>query len=673
MMASLEPIRTSACPLDCPDACSLDVTVSEGRVVALTGNYRNPVTAGYICGKVRKFDQVLYGPLRVREPALRDGPKGSGRFRTVSWDEALKVVVAQIERVRAQHGAEAILPCNYGGSNGYLTQLSVDARFFNRLGASRLVRALCAAPTTTALLGVYGKMPGVAYEDYAESKLIVVWGANPSATGIHLLPFIRRAQRQGAKLVVIDPRATSLARQADLHLAIRPGRDLPLALAVHRWLFAHGRHDAAFLAQHASGVDEFQRRVAPWTLERAAEATGILPDKIEQLAQWYSETSPAVLRCGWGVERSAQGGAAVAAILALPAVAGKFGERGGGFTMSNSAAWNIDPAKVANAPESPKTRQINLNRVGDALLNAKPPIGLLFVFNCNPLATLPAQAKVRAGLEREDLFTVVHEQVMTDTARFADVLLPATTFLEHHELKKGYGATVLQQIEPVVAPIGSAWPNYRLFAELCRRMQLEQPGDLTDPMDLIQALAATEADGHTLVDQLASDQMARPSCGPQPVQFVDVFPRTTDGKIHLVPTQLDAALEGSLYNVQASWDDAQYPLTLISPASADSITSTLTQLQESPAAVELHASDAAARGIASGEAVRIFNSSGEVICTARVTHAIRAGVASLPKGLWSMHTSNGWTSNVLVPDTLSDLGDGACFNDTRVEIERLTR
>jgi len=667
-MASLEEIRSSACPLDCPDACSLDVTVSDGRVVGLTGNDQNPVTAGYICGKVRKFDQVMYGPLRVREPALRDGPKGSGRFRAVSWEEALDVVVANVERVRARWGAEAILPCNYGGSNGYLTQLATDNRFFHRLGASRLARTLCAAPTTTALMGVYGKMPGVAYEDYAEAKLIVVWGANPSATGIHLVPFIRRAQHNGAKLVVIDPRATPLAKQADLHLAVRPGRDLPLALALHRWLFTQGRHNPQFLARHAAQVDEFRVRIKPWSIERAAVEAGVSAADLEQLAQWYADTNPAVVRCGWGVERSAQGGAAVAAILALPAVAGKFGVRGGGFTMSNSAAWNIDPGVAAAAPE-PAVRQINLNRVGEALLSAVPPIGLLFVFNCNPLATLPAQGKVRTGLEREDLFTVVHEQVMTDTARYADVLLPATTFLEHHELKKGYGATVLQQIEPVVEPVGSAWPNYRLFGELCRRLGLTQPGDPVEPRELRNAMLAAADGGAGIAAQLAADRIASPPCGARPVQFVDVYPRTTDGRVHLVPPELDAALEGRLYDVEQPSCDARYPLTLISPASADSITSTLTQLHEAPAAVQLHPTDAAVRGIAPGTLVRIFNDAGEVICHAQVTDSLRAGVASLPKGLWSLHTKNGWTSNALVPDSLTDLGGGACFNDAHVQIE----
>lgn len=664
-------VLSSVCPLDCPDTCSLEVKVQDGKVVELEGSRANRVTEGYICGKVRHYGEHLYGPRRVLRPAIRVGPKGAGQFRDVTWDEALERIVSAIRQARSQFGGESILPLNYGGSNGHLTHNSVDARFFYRLGASRLLRALCAAPSTAAATGLYGRMPGVAYEDYQHARLIIVWGANPSATGIHLVPFIRRAQREGARLVVVDPRRTPLAAKADLHLAVRPGTDLPVALAVIRWLFDSGAAQTEFLQEHALQADTLRERASRWTLSSAAEVAGVDAAAIEQLAQWYASSSPAVIRCGWGVERNRNGGSAVAAVLALPAVAGKFGVRGGGYTMSNSGAWDLDATSAAAEPE-PATRQVNMNQAGQALLEYRdPPISVFFVYNSNPLATLPSQQKVRKGLAREDLFTVVHEQVMTDTARYADVLLPATTFLEHAELKRAYGAYHIQLARPAIAPVGEARPNYWLFAELCRRLGLARAGDLESPDELADAILAGSADRERLSGDLAATGHSLPKSGARPVQFVDVFPRTADKKIHLVPETLDRQAPRGLYGFQPNDNGREKLLTLISPASSWAISSTLFHLQQAPAAVEINTADARSRGIANGDSVRLFCDSGEVRCQAKVTDEVRPGVAVLAKGLWSFHTQNGNTANVLVPDTLTDLGGGACFNDARCEIARI--
>lgn len=665
-------VKQSVCPLDCPDTCSLDVTIEGGRVTQLDGNRTNPVTEGYICGKVRHFTEHLYGPERVLRPLIRTGGKGEGDFRAASWDEALTRVVDAIRGVRDRFGGESILPLCYGGSNGYLTQDTTDARLFFRLGASRLLRTVCAAPTATAVTGLYGRMPGVAYEDYPSANLIVVWGANPSATGIHLVPYIRRAQRAGAKLVVVDPRRTPLARVADMHLAVRPGADLPLALSVINWLFEKGRADAEFLAAHATGAEELRQRASAWTFEKAAEVTGIAGEDIERFAQLYTATTPALIRCGWGLERNRNGGSAVAAVLALPAVAGKFGVRGGGFTMSNSMAWDLTSLNAAGA-DAPDVRRVNMNVVGESLTGElDPPIKLLFVYNCNPLATLPQQEKVRAGLARDDLFTVVHEQVMTDTARYADVVLPATTFLEHTELKKAYGATLLQSARPVIEPVGEARPNYWLFAELCRRLDLSKPDDPEDADDVAQAILASDGGNGNgrIAREIAASGHAAPDCGPRPVQFVDVFPRAADGKINLVPPHLDREAPLGLYGYQPDPSTDAFPLALISPALSITISSTLAQLHREHVAVRMHPNDGARRGINNGETVRVFNEHGEVICPALLDDKVLSGVAVLPKGLWSTHTQNGRTANALAPDTLTDLGGGACFNDARVEIER---
>jgi anaerobic selenocysteine-containing dehydrogenase len=664
-------ILPTVCPLDCPDTCSLEVTVTGGKVVKLDGTDVNPLTEGYICSKVRRFPRHLYGDERLRYPAVRRGDKGSGveGFERVSWDEALDLLAQRLRATRDQDGGEAILPVSYGGSNGYLTQDTTDARLFRRLGASRLARTVCAAPTGAAATGLYGKMPGVAFEDFPHARLIVVWGANPSASGIHLVPIIRRAQAQGAKLVVVDPRRTPLAKKADLHLAPRPGTDLPVALSLIHWLFESGRADLDFLAAHATGAEELRRRAAPWTFERAAEVAGVDAADIEALGRLYAESDPAVVRCGWGPERNRNGGSAIAAILALPAVAGKFGRRGGGYTLSNSGAWKLSPAKLSGAGE-PATRIVNMNRVGDVLLGAEPPVKLLFVYNANPLMTLPEQEKVRAGLTREDLFTVVFEQVWTDTARYADLVLPATTFLEHRELRRGYGATILAEGSPVIEPVAEARPNYRVFADLCHRLGLSREGEPETPEELIAGLLAQSGRAEELRAALDESGVADPDVGRAPVQFVDHFPATADRKIHLVPEALDREAPGGLYTYRPDPATARAPLALISPATGRTVSSTFGQLVKRQVPLELHPDDAAARGLASGDEVRVWNASGEVRCLLSVSHDLRPGVAMLPKGLWSHNTLSGNTANALAPDTLTDVAGGACFNDARVEVER---
>ncbi|MBI2826209.1 MAG: molybdopterin-dependent oxidoreductase [Planctomycetia bacterium] len=668
-MATLEVVeRKSTCVLDCPDTCSLTVTVEDGRVVKLDGSRDNEITAGYICGKVRHFTELVYGEDRVRYPAVRSGPKGSGQFRRATWDEALDIVVQRLQAIRHEHGGEAILPLCYGGSNGWLTHGPLDLRLFHRLGASRLARTLCAAATAAASTGLYGKMPGVAYDDYPQARLIIVWGCNPAVSGIHLVPYLRRAKENGAKLVVVDPRRTPLARQADLHLAVRPGTDLPVALSMINGLFESGRADLGFLSAHARNTEALRDRARAWSYGRAADVAGVAAADIERLTRLYADSTPAVVRCGWGIERNRNGGSAVAAVLALPAVAGKFGVRGGGFTMSNSFAWDMDPAAAACEPP-PATRLINMNRVGEALAPGfAPPIRALFVYDCNPLATLPAQTKVRAGLAREDLFTIVHEQVLTDTARYADVLLPATTFLEHNELKRSYGAISLEWIDPVIEPVGEARPNYWLFAELCRRLGVARPGEPETPAELMRAIVATSRDGARIAADLERTGRAAPACGDRPVLFVDVFPATPDRKIDLCPAALDREAPAGLYGYTADPATGAFPLSLISPSTSDAISSTLYQRVRKQVPVGIHPADAAARGVADGDPVRVFNGAGEVRCVAEINDELRPGVAMLPKGLWAKHTANGQTANALAPDTLTDLGAGACFNDARVEI-----
>jgi len=662
--------HSSACPLDCPDACSLEVRVEEGKVTRIDAGTANPLTEGFICAKVRRFTEHLYSPERLLYPAARSGRKGSGQFQRISWEEALERVTARLKEAAQQWGSESILPFSYGGSNGLISQDTTDARLFFRLGASRLARTVCSVPTRLAAEGLYGRMPTTAVEDYLHSQLIVLWGVNPSATGIHLVPIVQQALQRGAKLIVVDPRTTPLAARAQLHLPLRPGTDLPLALGIIRWLFEHGKADLAFLNEHATGVRQLRERSEPWELPKVAAETGLSVEDLESFAQSYAEAHPAVIRCGWGQERNRNGGSATAAILALPAVAGKFGVRGGGYTLSNSRAFGLNPLSAACA-DPPATREINMNLLGETLLGeTQPPVKVLFVYNANPASTLPCQEKVLSGLEREDLFTVVFDQVMTDTAAYADLLLPATTFLERRELSRGYGAMVLQDAAAVIPPAGEARSNHEVFAELCRRLGLSREGEPETDEAIAQAILGAHPQGNAYRKALLERGVAHPPTGYAPIAFVDFLPWTADQKIHLFAEELHREARHGLYFYEADPASPRYPLSLISPATGNTVSSMLGQTWKREASLEMHPDDARARGIVDGDAVLAFNELGEVEVKARLSTSVRPGVVVIPKGLWRRHTLNGATSNALSPDTLSDIGGGACFNDARIEVRR---
>jgi anaerobic selenocysteine-containing dehydrogenase len=658
----------TACPLDCPDACSLAVTVSQGKVVEIDGSHRNPVTNGFICAKVRKFGDRVYGADRLLYPAIRSGRKGDGTFKRASWNDAMHLIAERFVAARAESGGESILPYSYGGSNGMLTQDNLDAQLWRRFGTSRLARTVCAAPTGAANTALYGKMPSVVYQDYPEAKLIVIWGVNPSASGIHLIPYVREAQKRGAMLVVIDPRSTPMSRSADLHLAVRPGTDVAVALALHRYLFVNGYTDDAFLREHTTGADRLRERAEPWTIAAAAQLADIDPATLERFAQLYATSSPALVRCGWGLERNRNGGNAAMAVLALPAVGGKFGVRGGGYSMSNSASWGIERTWIG--AQEPATRLVNMNHLGRALTEYNdPPVKVLFVYNANPAATVPDQRRIIKGLEREDLFTVVFDQVMTDTALYADVILPNTTFLESYDFTKAYGPIHMDLTRPVIDVVGESRSNADVFGDLCGRLDLLQPDEPAGELDLLvkifDELPANV--GGMLRDGVSPS----PAFGNAPVQFVDVFPNTADRRVNLFDDALDRTAPLGLYRFQPDPATAQYPLTLISPASERTISSMLGELPRPDVKLHMHPDDAAGRGLSDGDLVRVFNDLGEVHCPLMVEAGIRSGTVSLPKGLWRRSTRNGFTGTALVPDTLTDLGAGACFNDARVQVASL--
>jgi len=663
----------SVCPLDCPDRCSLEVKVEADRVVSIEGTRVNPVTGGFICGKVRRFTKRLYGPDRLLRPMRRTGPKGQGEFAPISWDEALDEVARRFDAARRESGGEAILPFYYGGSNGLLTMGATDTRLFRSLGASRLATTVCAAPTGAAARALYGKMPTVDPADFEAARFILVWGANPRDSNIHLVPYLKAARAAGAKIAVVDPRRIMGEGSCDFHLPVYPGTDVVVALAMIGHLERQGRVDRAFLEAHATGWERLLECARGMTLERAAAIARVEARLIATVAEAYGSASPALVRCGWGLERNRNGEAAAAAVLALPAVAGKFGVRGGGYTLSNSSAYRVNDEALAGIPE-PETRTINMNRLGRVLLEeASPPVRVLFVYNANPAATIPDQNRVLRGLGREDLFTVVFDQVMTDTALYADILLPATTFLEHTELSKSYGSYGVFLGEPVVAPVGESRPNEVVFRDLAQRLGMagEYP---TGEALLRLALDAIEAPLEVSGAEARLQRLRERGIlhvdfpGQRPVQFVNVLPNTKDRKAHLWPEELGAEPYRFRPEEPAAAGGAAFPLALISPATDRTISSSLAEYGFKEAFLAMHPDDARPRRLQDGDTVRVFNGLGEVVVRVRLDRDIRPGVVNLPKGIWNRHTRNGLVGNALVSDTVSEVSGGACFNDARVEV-----
>ena len=658
----------SVCPMDCPDTCSLEVEVVDGRATKLRASDLNPITQGFICAKVGDYAKRVYSDERLLYPLRRVGKKGSGKFVRISWDEAIREICERFTAIKSQWGGEAILPFNYGGSNGMLGQGTSDTAFFNKLGASQLVHTVCAAPTAAVAKAMYGKMPGVAFQDYVHARFILIWGANPKASNIHLVPYLKQAKAAGAKIAVVDPRLNFSKHEIDLHLPVYPGTDVVVALAMINYWREHNLLHRDFIAQHTVGAEILLQKAVKYSLAQAARIARVEASAIEKLAQMYAETEPAVLRCGWGLERNRNGGQAAAAILAMPALLGKFGKRGGGYTMSNSGSYRVDDSKRVEAAPT-QTRELNMSQLGKILLEENdPPVKGIFVYNCNPVATIPNQNAVIRGLQREDLFTVVFEQVMTDTVVFADIVLPAVTFLEQNEIKKAYGSYALQYLEPVIAPLGEAKPNEEVFALLGRAMGWDDRAfhEGTEAY-LRRAVESVGGIKNLNFEKLKKEKIAFFDFPDRtPVQFVTAFPWTNDGKVHLSPGVL-----GENPFVYLENENQNFPLTLISPATGKLISSSFGEFNLPELFLTMHPADARQRALKSGDAVRVFNQYGEVHCRVKVSETICPGAVSMPKGAWRKASLNGQTATALAPDTASSVGDGACFNDARVEVVRL--
>lgn len=661
-------IRTT-CTMDCPDTCGLEVVVTDGLIQRICGTKDHPTTDGFICDKISRFARRVYHEDRLLYPLRRNGPKGSGQFVRISWDEAIAEITARFTSIIRQWGGEAILPYHYGGSNGLLGDSFLDTFYFATLGASRMAKTLCAAPSTAVAMDMYGRMPGVAFEDYPHAKCIIIWGANPKASNIHLVPLLRRAKKKGAFIAAVNPLHTFSAQEIDLHLPVFPGTDLPVALAMIQLWRESGQLDTHFLSQHADGLEPLLQQAQTWSVERAAAEARVTPQEIRTLAQVYAASTPAIIRTGWGLERNRNGGHALAAILAMPALLGKFGVCGGGYTMSNSGAAQLDTNKIFGAVPW-QTRIINQAQLGAALHGSlRPPIKGLFVYNCNPAVTAPDQNAVLHGLARNDLFTVVFEQVMTDTATYADILLPAVTFLEQREIRRSYGSYMVGGVQPVIPPRGEARANEEVFAALGRAMGWQHEAFFWDTDTCMRKVAETltlERHAASLPLLVEGKNQRYDFPGPSPIQFKTTFPRTPDGKIHLTP----AALGKFPFRYQPVRNE-RFLLALVSPSTSKMITSTLGEFNYPQLWLTLHPQDAEIRQVADGDTVRVFNELGEVICQAKVNTRVRAGVVSLPKGAWRKASRNGSTSTALCPADVNEVGGGACFNDARVEVEKV--
>ncbi len=669
----------SVCPLDCPDTCSFTVTVEEGRITRVRGSQANPFTHGAICSKVTRYPELVHGPGRLQTPLRRSGAKGEGRFVPISWEEALDRIHDAFSGIIAQHGPQAIAPLNYAGPHGQLALGSMDMRFFHRLGATRLNRvALCGGVRSEAYVGTFGAVPALRPETLAESKLIVVWGFNVTVSGLHLTSILNQAKRAGGRLVVVDPRRTKIAEQAHLHLAINPGTDVLLAWALAAELERSGGLDRDFIRQHVLGAEEFLERARAQSLEQAAAECGVPAESIRQLARWYREAAPAAIVCGNGLERNRNGGSGLRAIFALPALAGKFGVPGGGVMNGASLAFPKTTAKLQAARLIPAgTRVLNIIDIGQHLLDPAlvPPLKALFIYNHNPIIVHPDQTRLRRGLLREDLFTVVCDISRTDSVAFADIVLPAASDFEHGDVFTSYGQHFLQRSEAVIPPVGQALPNTEIFRRLARRFGFDGPEfTATDAQLMDDALDGADPRlGGVAPSRIPlGTALAMRFNGGDAVLCDTVQPATPSGKIELRSTILaqkygpGQALPGFVPL------RSKYPLMLLSPSSDERITSTFGGLEPSATTwLEMHPADAAPRGLHVGDVVRVWNELGEVHLELRLTDAVRPGVVSSCKGAWLRTSSNGQTVSALAPTHKADLSEGACFNDARVEVEAL--
>ena len=678
-----------ACPHDCPDTCAWHVTVENGRAVRMAGDPDHPFTQGFLCAKVNRYVERTYHAERLLRPLKRVGAKGSGSFVPVSWDEALDKIASRLgEIARSADGPQAILPYSYAGTMGMIQGGSMDRRFFHALGASRLLRTICSAAGAAGMQMTVGANIGADAEGIPESDLVLLWGTNTLTSNPHLWPFVLRARERGARVIAIDPIRTRTAAQCDEWIAIRPGTDAALALGIMHVLFEEGLEDRDYLERHTVGADDLRGRACEYGPARAASITGVAPEKIVELARAYGAARAAFIRVNYGLQRHAGGGMAVRTIACLPAVTGHWRRAGGGVQLSTSANFDFDRHALGRPDLGPPARTINMIRLGDALTRPDagvggPPVRALVVYNSNPAVVAPERGTVRRGLAREDLFTVVLDHFRTDTADWADFVLPATTQLEHWDVHLAYGHHYVTLNRPAIAPVGEALPNSEIFRRLAARMGLDDPALRDDDLTMIrQALAGAgpKLRGITL-EGLLETGWARINVAAPFLPFAEGGFPTPTGKCELRSERLAAEGIDPLPTFTPPYEHppavpelaARYPLTLISSPAHQFLNSTfvnvdtLRRTAREPECL-LHPDDAAARGIATGARVRVWNDRGSFEATARVAPEIRAGVAWAPSLWWGRYAADGRTVNETTSQGETDMGRGPVFYDNLVEV-----
>lgn len=674
-----------ACPHDCPDTCALVSTVVEGRVVRVAGNHEHPATDGVLCTKVARYAERTYAASRLLHPMRRVGPKGSGRFEPVTWDRALGEVAERLKSIAARN-PQAILPYNYAGTMGFV-QGEFPQRFFHRLGASLLDKTICASAGATALLYTLGGSVGMDVERFVDAKLIVIWGSNAVASNLHFWALAQEAKRRGARLIAIDPYRSDTAQRCHEHLALKPGTDAALAFGLIRELECKGWIDHDYVERYTLGAAELLERARDYTLARTAEICGLEPDRIAALARDYGTTAPAAIRLNYGMQRVRGGGNAARLIAGLPALIGAWRHPAGGLLLSSSGHFPLRPQALSRPDllprDQPAPRTINMSTIGQALLHANPPIEAVVVYNANPLAVAPHTAEVREGFAREDLFTVVIEQFQTDTADYADLLLPATTQLEHFDLHKSYGHRYLVINEPAIEPCGESRSNARIFRELAARMGWSDDPLFHDDLEVAES-AVDWSDprlGGARLATLRAQGWVKLAVPDAPFAQGN-FP-TPSGKVEFHSARLEALGLDPLPNHLPPYESAdhdpalaaRYPLSMISPPARHFLNSSFVNVESLRAAEGeqrclLHPHDAAARALVEGDLVRIHNDRGSLQARLVVSDRTRMGLVVAFGIWWHKLTRGGNNVNAVTHQRLTDLGRAAAFYDCLVEVSK---
>jgi anaerobic selenocysteine-containing dehydrogenase len=677
MNARTPQVVKVACPHDCPDTCGMLVTVQNGVATKIQGDPSMPFTEGTLCTKVAHYLERTYSPDRLMHPQKRVGKKGEGKFKRISWDEALDEIVARLRVLEP----ESILPCSYAGTMGMVQYMSMDRRFFNRLGASQLDRTLCSSAGKAGIKATLGGSVGMDPERFDEAKLIILWGANPVVSNLHLWSRVQEAKRRGAKVIAIDPYRSLSAEKCTQHVALLPGTDGALALAMMHVLISENLIDRDYIERYTLGYEELRKRILEnHSPQWAAQVCGLRVEEIVQLARDYGRIKPAAIRLNYGMQRHAGGGIAARNIACLPALVGAWRDLAGGIVLTTADFYKFDHAALER-PDllgGRKPRTINQSQLGDALLEAKPPVKAIIVYNNNPVAVCPDSNKVLKGFAREDLFTVVMDHFQTDTADYADILLPATTQLEHHDVHKSYGHLYVLANNPAIAPVGESLPNSEVFRRLAARMGFDEPCFRDSDEDICRTALAGKFDW----EKLKRDGWQRLAVPEKFAPFAQGGFPTPSGKCELHSEWLEKQGIDPLpfFNPPAELkDDAlaeRYPLAFLSPPARHFLNSTFANLArfrefEREPHLDMHPEDARRRGIADGDAVRVFNDRGSYELKACVNGKPRPGVVVAPSVWWKKHAPDGRNANDVTSQRTADLGGAATFYDCRVQVERV--